>query len=106
MNRASLLQVVAESIVIKRDTERGVVGRRKSQKTDLSTEMEMQLELKTMEMEQKRLEMEMDIRRMELEAKRMDMENEQRNKDSVMNKGIQTECLRYEITEGARIARP
>ena len=44
-------------------------------------EVDRQLELKKMEMEQKRLEMEMETRRMELEAKRMEMENEQRDKD-------------------------
>jgi len=81
LDRAALLQVVAESIVAKRDIERGAIGRIESQKIEQSTDMEMQLELKKMEMEQKRLEMEMETRRMELEAKRM--ENEQRDKDRV-----------------------
>jgi len=82
LDRAALLQVVAESIVAKKDTERGAIGRLESQNIEQSTDMEMQLELKIMEMEQKRLEMEMETRRMELEAKRMEMENEQRNREN------------------------
>lgn len=82
LDRMALIQVVAEDIVAKSDTERGATDRRGSQKTELSMEVDRQLELKKMEMEQKRLEIKMETRRMELEATRMEMEKEQRNREN------------------------
>lgn len=103
LDRMALIQVVAEDIVAKSDTERGATDRRGSQKTELSMEVDRQLELKKMEMEQKRLEIKMETRRMELEATRMEMEKnrgtEKMNKGiktERMNKGIKTECLRLD----------
>jgi len=83
MDRTALLELVAQDIVAKKGADKGMVGRRQSERSDRSDrvrEMELQVELKSMEMEMeskknenKRMEMESkkaESRQREIEAER------------------------------------
>jgi len=61
MDRTALLEVVARDIV----SRRGSISRRRSEKSDQVREMEMQVELKKMKLEQKRIDAETENRRRE-----------------------------------------
>ena len=78
MDRTALLEVVAKDIV----SPRGATSRRRSVKSDQVREMELQLVLKRMELESKRIEAETENRRREadteLESKRIEAENRAR----------------------------
>ena len=67
MDRTALLEVVARDIV----SRRGATSRRRSEKSDQVREMELQLELKRMEVESKKTE-----KKAELERKRLELQNE------------------------------
>jgi len=74
MDRTALLGVVATHIVARR----GATSRRRSEKFDQVREMELQLELKKMDLEQRRIDTETENRRMEIQNEREKREHELR----------------------------
>jgi len=81
MDRTALLDVVATDTVARR----GATSRRRSEKSDQVREMELQLELKRMELESKRIAAETENRRREaeteLENKRLELQNEREKRE-------------------------
>ena len=85
MDRPTLIQVVAQGLLTKKDSDQVASGRRESHKSERSKELELQVQLKRMEMEekrmdQKRVEQEMEHRRLEkeMEQKLFEQEREDR----------------------------
>ena len=79
MDRNTLLEVVAKAMLVKKESEKvaGVAGaRRVSERIDTAKELEMQMELRKLELERARLDAE--NRKMELEAERAKTEIESR----------------------------
>jgi len=86
MNRTALLNMTATDIVARR----GATNRRRSEKSDQVREIKLQLELKRMELEQRRIDAETENKRMEaegrqkeaeLEGKRIEAETESRARE-------------------------
>ena len=67
MDRPTLIQVVAQGLLTKKDSDQVASGRRESHKSERSKELELKVQLKRMEMEQKRFEQEREDRRFEME---------------------------------------
>ena len=72
MDGTALLDVVATDIIVRR----GATSRRRSEKSDQVREMELQLELKTMKLESKKIEAESRQKETELEQRRIVAETE------------------------------
>ena len=96
MDRAELMQVVAQNMVDKRDQqedEKGVSSRKEFDRSDQVRELELQIELKRMELEaearrieaeNRRIEAENERRRMEMENRRIEIENEREGRRMTM----------------------
>jgi len=69
MDRAELIQVVAQSMVDKKN-EKGATSRKKSERSDEVRELELQIESRRIEMEARRIEAENEGKQMELENER------------------------------------
>jgi len=76
MDRTALLEVVARDII----SRRGATSRRRSEKSDQVREIELQLELKRMELEQRRIDAETENKRMEIENRRKEAKTELESK--------------------------
>ena len=81
VDRTALLDVVATDIVARR----GAASRRRSEKSDQVREMELQLELKKMELEQRRIDAQTEQRRMEIQAeaenRALEVQNEREKRE-------------------------
>jgi len=77
-DRTSLLQVVAEDMVAKMEAKKGATSRRTSQRSDRMTDAELQLEMKCLEMEDRRMEMEERQLEREIENERAKQEHDYR----------------------------
>ena len=74
MDRMGLVEVVTQGMVGRNEAENGAASRKKSERSDNVRELELQLELK-------RMEMEAEDRRIEAETRRMEVENERKRID-------------------------
>jgi len=72
MDRTALMGFVVQSRVDRKEAEEMAASRKKSERPDTARELEIQLEMKKVEMETKKMEME--VKKMEMEAKKVEME--------------------------------
>ena len=99
LDRATLLDMVARSMIAKKEIEKGAVAKRASERTDTTRELELQLELKKMELEGKRIEAEREKAKVEIEREKLKAETEReieraRAEDKMREMEIQAETGR------------
>ena len=103
MDRPELLQVVAHGILASKESDKAATPKLESQRSDRLREIELQLELKRIEVaaENKRIEAEQELeyRRLEMENKRLEIEQAHKRREMEMElerKKLEVEMKRIE----------